>query len=60
MRVNYPNKFDKKMAKKENRTNLGGDIMIHGSNVTVGCIPIGNDKIEELYFLAEKVWNRKH
>jgi murein L,D-transpeptidase YafK len=55
MRVNYPNTFDKKMAKKEGRTNLGGDIMIHGSNRTIGCIPIGDDKIEELYFLAEKV-----
>jgi len=55
MRVNYPNAFDKKMAQKEKRTNLGGDIMIHGSNKTVGCIPIGDDKIEELYFLAEKV-----
>ena len=55
MRINYPNKFDKKMAKNEKRTNLGGDIMIHGSDRTIGCIPIGNDKIEELYFLAEKV-----
>jgi hypothetical protein len=55
MRVNYPNEFDKKMARKEGRSNLGGDIMIHGSNRTVGCIPIGDDKIEELYFLAEQV-----
>ena len=55
MNINYPNAFDKKMAKKENRTNLGSAIMIHGSDKTVGCIPIGNDKIEELYFLAEKV-----
>jgi murein L,D-transpeptidase YafK len=55
MKVNYPNAFDKQMAKKEKRTKLGGDIMIHGSNATVGCIPIGNDKIEELYFLVEKV-----
>ncbi|MCK4441849.1 MAG: hypothetical protein KAU90_07560, partial [Sulfurovaceae bacterium] len=28
MRIDYPNKFDKKMAKKEKRTDLGGDIMI--------------------------------
>ena len=55
MRINYPNAFDKKMAKKEKRTHLGGDIMIHGSNRTIGCIPIGDDKIEELYFLAERV-----
>ncbi|HHD81225.1 MAG TPA: hypothetical protein ENK99_06525 [Campylobacterales bacterium] len=55
MRINYPNKFDKEMAKREKRTNLGGDIMIHGSDVTIGCIPIGDDKIEELYYLAQKV-----
>ena len=55
MRVTYPNDFDKKMAKEENRTNLGGDIMIHGSNKTIGCIPIGDDKIEELYFLSQQV-----
>jgi len=53
--INYPNKFDRTMAKKERRTNLGSAIMIHGNNVTVGCIPIGDDKIEELYFLVEKV-----
>jgi murein L,D-transpeptidase YafK len=55
MRVNYPNAFDRKKAKLENRTNLGSDIMIHGDKVTIGCVPIGDDKIEELYFLAEKV-----
>jgi len=55
MRINYPNAFDKKMAKKEHRTKLGGDIMIHGSNRTIGCIPIGDDNIEALYFLVEKV-----
>ncbi|MCH9741063.1 MAG: L,D-transpeptidase family protein [Epsilonproteobacteria bacterium] len=55
MRVNYPNNFDKKVAKRDKRTNLGSDIMIHGSYVTTGCIPIGDDSIEELYFLAGKV-----
>jgi len=54
-RLNYPNNFDKKMAKKEHRDKLGGDIMIHGSNRSIGCIPIGDDNIEELYFLVQKV-----
>jgi len=53
--INYPNAFDKKMAKKEKRRNLGSAIMIHGSDKTVGCIPIGDDKIEELYHLVDKV-----
>jgi len=53
--INYPNAFDKKMAKEEKRTNLGSAIMIHGNAVTVGCIPIGDEKIEEVYHLVEKV-----
>jgi len=55
MKINYPNRFDKKMAKRDKRTHLGGDIMIHGSDKTIGCIPIGDENIEELYFLAQKV-----
>ena len=54
MRINYPNKFDKKMAKWEGRKNLGGDIMIHGKAVTIGCIPVGDKGIEELFVLAYK------
>jgi murein L,D-transpeptidase YafK len=53
--INYPNKFDREMARREKRTNLGSAIMIHGNAVTVGCIPIGDEKIEELYHLVEKV-----
>ncbi len=52
LRVNYPNSFDRKMAEKDNRTNLGGDIMIHGSNSSIGCIAIGNDNIEEIFILS--------
>jgi murein L,D-transpeptidase YafK len=55
MKISYPNSFDKKMAKRDKRTKLGGDIMIHGSNKSVGCIPIGDRSIEEVYFLAQKV-----
>lgn len=55
MKINYPNAFDKEMARLEKRSNLGGDIMIHGKDKTIGCVPIGDDSIEELYFLAEKV-----
>ncbi len=55
LKINYPNRFDKKVAKKEKRTGLGGDIMIHGGNRTIGCIPIGDDSIEELYMLVKKV-----
>lgn len=59
LRLNYPNEFDREMAKKDKRSNLGGDIMIHGRNVSVGCIAIGDPGIEEVFFLANKVDYRK-
>ncbi|MCW3077380.1 MAG: Pollen allergen Poa pIX/Phl pVI [Bacteroidetes bacterium] len=46
LKINYPNQSDRIKA-KGNRP--GGDIMIHGNCVTIGCIPIENDPIEELY-----------
>ncbi|MBR5549479.1 MAG: hypothetical protein IKU71_07095 [Kiritimatiellae bacterium] len=54
-KVSYPNDFDKAMAAKEGRTNLGGDIMIHGSNATIGCVPIGDEGIEDVFYLVAKV-----
>jgi murein L,D-transpeptidase YafK len=47
--VNYPNLADRK---KSNTTNLGGDIFIHGHCVTIGCMPITDDKIKEIYICA--------
>lgn len=55
LKVSYPNAADRARAKEEGRTNLGGDIMIHGKNVTVGCIPIGDDAIEDVFCLANAV-----
>lgn len=52
LRVNYPNSFDQQMAKQDQRTNLGGDIMIHGDKVSIGCVAIGNSAIEEVFVLA--------
>lgn len=47
--INYPNKSDKILGEKKN---LGGDIFIHGSCVTIGCLPITDDKIKELYIFC--------
>lgn len=55
MKINYPNAFDRKSAEHDGRTNLGGDIFIHGKSVTIGCIPIGDDNIEELFTLVYRV-----
>jgi len=49
--INYPNKSDKIRGDK---IKPGSDIFIHGDCVTVGCIPITDDKIKELYVLAKQ------
>jgi hypothetical protein len=55
LRVNYPNEFDRAQAAKEGRTNLGGDIMIHGKSVSIGCIAVGDAAAEELFTIAADV-----
>jgi len=52
LRVGYPNTFDRFQAAREGRTQLGGDIMIHGSSVSVGCLAMGNEAAEDLFVLA--------
>ena len=55
LRINYPNEFDRAQAEKDGRTELGGDIMIHGSNVSIGCLAMGDEATEDLFVLAAKV-----
>ena len=52
LRVGYPNEFDRSQAAKEGRTNLGGDIMIHGNSVSIGCLAMGDEAAEDLFVLA--------
>ncbi|MBM3411978.1 MAG: hypothetical protein FJY19_01140 [Bacteroidetes bacterium] len=47
--LNYPNASDRMLS---DSSKPGGDIYIHGSCVTVGCIPITDQQIDELYILA--------
>jgi murein L,D-transpeptidase YafK len=47
--LNYPNASDKILS---DALKPGGEIYIHGSCVTVGCIPITDQQIDELYVLA--------
>lgn len=49
MLVSYPNYSD---LIKGNKETPGGDIYIHGSCVTVGCVPMTDEIIEEIYALA--------
>lgn len=55
MRLNYPNAFDQAKAKLEKRQHLGGDIYIHGKDVSIGCIALGDDAIEDLFYLVAKM-----
>lgn len=52
LRINYPNTADRARAREEKRSNLGGDIMIHGRAVSIGCLAMGDEAIEELFVLA--------
>ncbi|MEN8119291.1 MAG: L,D-transpeptidase family protein [Bacteroidota bacterium] len=52
--LNYPNRSDKILGTKGN---LGGDIFIHGDCVTIGCMPITDDKIKELYVFCVEAKN---
>ena len=47
--INYPNVSDKVLS---DSLRPGSEIFIHGSCVTVGCIPIRDEQIDELYILA--------
>ncbi len=53
--INYPNLSDKR---KSTAKHLGGDIFIHGACASIGCLPITNDCIKELYVLA--VWAKHY
>ena len=46
--VSYPNYSDQLLAKGK----TGGDIYIHGGCVTIGCLPMTNEGIEEVYTLC--------
>jgi murein L,D-transpeptidase YafK len=52
--LNYPNASDRILS---DSLQPGGDIYIHGSCVTTGCIPIMDQQIEELYILAAHAKN---
>ena len=47
--LNYPNPSDRILS---DSVRPGSEIYIHGSCVTVGCIPITDPQIEELYVLS--------
>jgi hypothetical protein len=55
MKLNYPNEFDLFHAWQEGRSNPGSDIFIHGKAVSIGCLAMGDEAIEELFVLTAQV-----
>ncbi|MEN7551744.1 L,D-transpeptidase family protein [Rapidithrix thailandica] len=52
--INYPNASDKILGVQQR---LGNHIFIHGNCITIGCIPVTDDKIKELYLFAVEAKN---
>jgi murein L,D-transpeptidase YafK len=53
--LNYPNASDRVLS---DSLKPGGEIYIHGSCVTVGCIPITDQQIDEVYMLASMAYDQ--
>jgi hypothetical protein len=52
LRLGYPNEFDRGMAARDGRKDLGQDIMIHGGRVSIGCLAMGDTVAEDLFVLT--------
>lgn len=57
MRVDYPNAVDRARGGPGGERRLGGDIYIHGGCATVGCVPVTDQWIEEIYLIAVEARN---
>ncbi|KTD35646.1 secretion system protein A [Legionella moravica] len=55
MMINYPNSFDREKGYQDGRRELGNNIFIHGRNLSVGCLAIGDLAIDQLFILARRV-----
>jgi len=59
IKVSYPNEFDKSKTTFSNVQAMGGDIFIHGKAATIGCIPVGDKAIEEIFYLVKEALNNE-
>jgi murein L,D-transpeptidase YafK len=53
--LDYPNKVD--LVRTGTNNKPGYDIYIHGNCVTIGCIPLTDEKIKEVYIIAVEARN---
>ena len=49
LHISYPNRSDRILGSHDNP---GGNIFLHGNCVTIGCVPITDEGIKEVYWLA--------
>lgn len=54
MELDYPNAFDRAQAAAEGRTQLGGEIYLHGGAASIGCLAMGDPVIEKLFILVAR------
>jgi hypothetical protein len=52
LRVDYPNRSDRDKGAADGRSDLGTDIMIHGSSASIGCLAMGDQAAEDLFVMA--------
>jgi len=57
LHISYPNASDRILGSHQNP---GGDIFLHGDCASIGCIPITDEGIKEIYWLAVLVHNQDH
>lgn len=55
MMINYPNGFDREKGYIDGRRELGNNIFIHGKNLSVGCLAVGDLAIDQLFVLTRRV-----
>ena len=55
-KVSYPNKSDSILG---NKSSYGGQIFVHGDSLTIGCLPMSDDVIKELYWCNVQAQNNK-
>ena len=56
MRINYPNQSDRVLGYKPS---LGSAIMIHGNCVSIGCLAMSDERIQELWVMTDAMRKKK-
>jgi murein L,D-transpeptidase YafK len=51
MKIGYPNDLDRHLSDQIHEA-PGGDIMIHGTCASIGCLAMSDERVEELWVMA--------